>query len=359
MKLRFGMAAAGAVAALAAAVLPGGVAAAADAPLSLVSVSTPVQNRFDFTIAAVRVHNAGAAVSSVHLRLKFVTDPGASNPIEWHHYRDQGPSCHITAPGTFDDVLDCDYAVSVAAGGTADIPVHAFVMPGNRTETAAAPRVQVFVGDPAASQSLTTGPVERVKHFADLTVSASSPTGAVGDVVDVHLVMKNNGPADAFGFSVGLGAPEGTEWVGPAFEECWTPPRTATTCKPDGLVKAGQTYERTFQLKIKSAVVEPGSVGVMANWQQGADPDPYFHLVDPDESNNTAEFHVTMGTAPHPSASASAGEALPSATASAGEPLPVTGSNVPLYVTVGVALALAGAVLLVLVRRRRVRFTTE
>ncbi|MGI5243971.1 hypothetical protein [Dactylosporangium sp. CA-139066] len=56
-------------------------------------------------------------------------------------------------------MLDCDYAVSVAAGGNADIPVHAFVQAGNRTETAPAPRVQVFVGDPAAGQSLTTGPV--------------------------------------------------------------------------------------------------------------------------------------------------------------------------------------------------------
>ncbi|WP_271190126.1 LPXTG cell wall anchor domain-containing protein [Dactylosporangium matsuzakiense] len=332
---------------------------AADAPVSLVSVTTPVQDRIDFTIAAVRIHNAGAAVNSVHLHLQFIVDRGKSQPIVWDADRDQGPSCHVSAPNSLDAALDCDYPVSIAAGGNADIPVHAFVTEGDRTETAPAPRVRVFVGDPAAGQSLTTDPIERVKHFADLTVSASSPTGAVGDVVDVHLVMKNNGPAHAWNFSIGLGAPEGAEWVGAGFEECWTPPRTSIVCKPGGFVEPGQTYEHTFQLKITSTIAKPGVVDVLANWSQGADPDPYFHIVDPDTSNNTGEFHVTMGTAPHPSTTSATAGPSAGTSAGAGEPLPVTGSNVTLYITAGVALALAGTVLLILVRRRRVRFTLD
>ncbi|MGI5243970.1 LPXTG cell wall anchor domain-containing protein [Dactylosporangium sp. CA-139066] len=168
-------------------------------------------------------------------------------------------------------------------------------------------------------------------------------------MVDVRLVVKNNGPSAAWGFAVGLSAPEGTEFVGPAVEQCWTPPRTDMVCKPTGFVKPGQAYEQTFQLKFKWAGARPGTVSVTDNWQQGPDPDPYFHIVDPDTSNNTAEFHVTLGSsAPHPSASATAGE-----------PLPVTGTSVTLYVAVGAALALAGAVLLALVRRRRVRFAAE
>jgi LPXTG-motif cell wall-anchored protein len=354
VKLRYGTAAVGAVAALAAAVLPGGVAAAADPSLSVASVSTPVQKRTDFDIAAVRVHNAGVAVNSVHLRLKFVYVAGGFNPLAWDEFRNQGP-CHVTDPASHDPVLDCDYAVSIAAGADADIPVHAFITEGNRPETAPAPRVQVIVGDPATGSSLTSDPVDRTKLITDLTVSAMSPTGAIGDIVDVHVVMKNNGPADAFNFEVGVVAPEGTEIVGPSLQECWTPPRDFTACRPGGFVKSGETYKRTFQLKIKSAGTKPGHVAVVSNWSQGADPDPYFHTVDPDSSNNAGEFHVTIGAAPaHPSSSASG-----AAPGSGGGELAVTGSNVTPYVALGGALAAVGAALLFLVRRRRVRFTTD
>lgn len=351
-------------------------AAPAAASLSILSVSTPVEHRTDLTIDKVTVRNDGAAVvSTVDLRFELVSDPGDFGPITWSTLYDR-TRCHPSEPVLPVPALDCAYPVQVAAGATVDIPVHLKVDPTTSSATAPAPKVKITAGDPQTGSSVTTPAVNRVRYSADLAVAVDGqPAGRVGDTVDVRWVVTNNGPDSTGSFGIGLAAPSGTEWTGAAAAQCNTIPTVFHRCIAVVDLPAGHSYSETWQLKITSADVAPGSIMVVADWNAGSPIDPYFELPDPDQANNTVPLTVKVDTSPRPSSSSSprpsasatpstspsshvTGAPSASATASASPtpvagPLPKTGSNITPYALGGVGALVAGVVLLVLVRRRR------
>ncbi|HEX6500401.1 MAG TPA: LPXTG cell wall anchor domain-containing protein [Micromonosporaceae bacterium] len=354
----------------------GGPAAAAHAApvaasLSILSVSTPVEHRADLTIDKITIRNDGATdVSTVDLRFELVSDPGVIAPITWSTLYDLTP-CHPSEPVTPVPALDCAYPVHVAAGAMADISAHLKVDPTTSSATAPAPKVKITVGDPQTGASVTTPAVNRVRYSADLAVAVDGqPTGRVGDTVDVRWVVTNNGPDSTGSFGIGLTAPSGTEWTGDAAAHCNPNPTVFHQCIAVVDLPAGRSYSETWQLKITSVDVAPGSVIVVADWHAGSPVDPYFGLPDPDQANNTAPLTVDVDTSPRPSVSATPSispsthvTGAPSASASptpAAGSLPKTGSNITPYALVGVGALVAGGVLLVLVRRRRrLQFTAD
>lgn len=331
-------------AALLAAALPATAAFAepAGAPLSIVSVGAPVQTKYELSLGNVAVRNNGAApVYVVNLRFELVPVGGAALPIAWTKifHLDK---CNLPVSGVPTPALNCEYVVEVGAGKTVDIPVLLYVDPTSASTTAPAPKVKVTVGDPSTGDSVTTAPVDRHKVAVDLALTVDGPlTGRVGDIVDVRWRVVNNGPDAVGAYSMEFAAPGGTEWTGAAASSCDPVPRVVYRCVGTG------PSSGTWQLRIVSADVTPGSIHVFFDWTGGKPADPYFDWVDPDDTNNTVALTIKIDTSPRPSASAS-----PSASPVA-EPLPATGSDSMPYAFVGAGALIAGIVLLVVARRRR------
>ncbi len=325
------------LAALVVAALPATAALAepVGGPLSIVSVSTPAQVKYELRLGNVAVRNNSASrVGVVNLRFELVPDRGAALPIAWSTIF---PQKHCGRPVS--GVLDCEYLVEAGPGTTVDVPVVLYVDPTSASTTAPAPRVKVTVGDPATGDSVTSAPVDRHKVAVDLAVSVDGPlTGRVGDVIDVRWLVVSNGPDPVGAYSMDFTAPGGTEWTGAAVASCDPVPRVVHHCGG-----SGERFYGTWQLRILSADVAPGSIRVFFDWTGGKPADPYFDWVDPDDTNNTVALTVKVGTGSPPPASA---------TPSAG-PLPVTGSDSMPYAFVGAGALAAGIVLLVVARRRR------
>lgn len=244
----------------------------------------------------------------------------------------------------------------------------------------------VDVTGTATPRAADADPVDNTGSFwwttaanpADLGVSAVHLYGQVGDVLPVTVAVRDNGPGDtpsradvAIG-EVTVTAPAGTVFSAvpsasesdciqvvdgkPAYGDPLEPGHAQYLCglgTPDHLA-AGSTQAMHFQLTIQRATV--GTDGSLVLDPMGTN--------DPNTRNNTAPLTVAIGSSPSASPSAPGGGHHPSASASTpvaggngggSGSLPVTGTQIGLYAGAGAAVLLAGAVLVVLARRRRAR----
>ncbi|WBB96067.1 MULTISPECIES: hypothetical protein [unclassified Solwaraspora] len=177
---------------------------------------------------------------------------------------------------------------------------------------------------------------------ADSVAIGATVQGAVGDVVDIEVGMRNDGPADlilpgqAWAPSAVVTLPVGVEAVAvgdrcapvvdgsPVWDDRGQPNGLVYFCRPTHSPVAGESFHYPFQVEIVGAAGAAGSIVIDGGVQ------------DPDTDNNTAE--ITLG---------SGGEG-------AGGGLPVTGANAGLLAGVGAVLVVAGAVAVVMFRRRRI-----
>jgi hypothetical protein len=173
-------------------------------------------------------------------------------------------------------------------------------------------------------------PSDNVAHFsvhtaanpADLQVTGGSGSGAVGDTVTIAVKVKNNGPASSPSTTVTVTAPTGTELVDvPTGCEFVTAGKVA---KCEGLLAAGEEDSGNFAFKIAASTVAADGKAEIAGT-----------LADPNEANNTSPITITITGG-----------------------LPITGVKVSVIGGIGVAVLLAGAVLFLLARRRRVVMVT-
>jgi hypothetical protein len=153
---------------------------------------------------------------------------------------------------------------------------------------------------------------------ADLAISATKGSGAVGSVVKITVTIENKGPASSPDTTVTVTAPTGTELVDMPTNCEFTTPGKVGKC--EGLLSAGEKNSGVFSFKIAATSV--------ANDGKATIEGP---LEDKDMSNNTAAIVITIDGG-----------------------LPITGVKVSMIAGTGVAVLLAGALLFLLARRRRV-----
>lgn len=159
----------------------------------------------------------------------------------------------------------------------------------------------------------------------DWEAVGTSAEGARGETVDVKVTVRNNGPAGAKGV-VTVTAPAGTEIVGVPKGCTVSQDKRASVCDGgDAVVPVGGKAEGVFRLKITGSVTKSGTVAVKG--KGGKDTNP---------RNNVAPLKITV-----------------TGGGGGGDELPVTGASVGIVAGLGAALLLAGGVLLVLGRRRR------
>lgn len=157
---------------------------------------------------------------------------------------------------------------------------------------------------------------------ADLAITASKGSGAVGSVVKITVTVENKGPASSPDTKVTVTAPTGTELVDMPTNCEFTTPGKVGTC--EGLLSAGEKSSGTFSFKIAATSV--------ANDGKATIEGP---LEDRDTSNNSAAIVITIDGG-----------------------LPITGVKVSVIAGTGVAVLLVGALLFFLARRRRVELVT-
>jgi hypothetical protein len=157
---------------------------------------------------------------------------------------------------------------------------------------------------------------------ADLSIAATSGKGAVGSVVNITVTIENKGTASSPDTTVTVTAPTGTELVDMPTNCEFTTAGKAGTC--EGLLSAGEKNAGTFSFKIAASSV--GSDGVAKI--EGP-------LDDPQPNNNSAAIVITIDGG-----------------------LPITGARVSMIAGTGAAVLVAGALLFLLARRRRVEVVT-
>ena len=172
----------------------------------------------------------------------------------------------------------------------------------------------------------------------DLAVTATATSGKVGDTVVVNVKAGNAGPASGGGIFT-IKAPSGTVVLNSnadAGPDCWvgagdTPQNRGFTEATDVTCTLGAelvpTKDSTFGVKFKIKSSPIGSDGKVVISDD-------FGTPDPSTANNTASIVITLS--------------------GYGGSLPITGVQVGLIGTIGVAVLAAGVVLLILSRRRRV-----
>ncbi len=211
-------------------------------------------------------------------------------------------------------------------------------------------RMTVFVADLSLSSLLIA---KRVKPEADLVVTTGGPVqGRVGDVVAFDWTVTNVGLDPVWERSgiVAVTAPAGTEFVDweaivadpdiicfapsatPTFRQCWF-----AVIEPG----AAKAHKQTWKVKILSPEVGEGKVTASLGNSTGAQPEGDY--VDPTPADNTAPIRIEVLVA----VPSSGGGQLPSQ-------LPTTGTRTVVEASIGgLALALAGALLILAARRRR------
>ncbi|MGH3647357.1 MAG: hypothetical protein ACRDTM_09295 [Micromonosporaceae bacterium] len=159
---------------------------------------------------------------------------------------------------------------------------------------------------------------------ADLAVSVPAASGQVGDTVKVTVTVKNNGPADANGFTATIALPTGTK-LAEVPQACTHDKEAATlSCQAGNSLDTGKTAKQDLMLKIASRDLENGSVRVATN-----------KIPDHKPGNNKTEIAVSIGTG------------------GSGGGLPVTGTSLTAVIGGGAAAVLLGVVLYAFARRRR------
>ena len=177
-------------------------------------------------------------------------------------------------------------------------------------------------GDADPSDNVAAFSAHVATNPADLAITATKGSGALGSVVKITVTVENKGPASSPSTTVTVTAPTGTELVDMPTNCEFTTPGKAAKC--EGLLSAGEKNSGVFSFKIAAtSVANDGKATIEGT------------LADPDPSNNTAAIVITIDGG-----------------------LPITGVKVSVIAGTGVAVLLAGALLFLMARRRRVVLVT-
>jgi hypothetical protein len=188
------------------------------------------------------------------------------------------------------------------------------------------------------------------KHAADSVAIGAGISGSAGETKSIQVGVRDDGPADvlipseSWALSANVTLPAGVTVL--AVDQQCAPIIDGKTDwdkqgKPDGLsyqcfppedVTAGHEYLFPFKVKVTGSAGAAGSIVVDGGVQ------------DPDTGNNTAAIMLTVATG---------------GTGGGEGGLPVTGARVGVVAGIGALLVVAGAVALVLVRRRRITTVAE
>ncbi|WP_246159282.1 LPXTG cell wall anchor domain-containing protein [Catellatospora sichuanensis] len=182
----------------------------------------------------------------------------------------------------------------------------------------------------------------------DQAISVTTGYGKVGDVVKITVTVSNVGKAST-GPSFFIQAPSGTSFVAPdqagAVSYCegkgqipaYYTGETEITCVWESELQPGRSLKREVLVRIDAEPI--GANGrAQVHTSEGKDINP---------KNDTAKVIIKIGTPP-------AGVDNSGNNGGTGGGLPVTGANVGLIAGIGGAVVLAGAVLFLLARRRKV-----
>jgi LPXTG-motif cell wall-anchored protein len=157
---------------------------------------------------------------------------------------------------------------------------------------------------------------------ADLAVTATSASGAVGAVVKITVTVENHGDASSPDTTLTVTAPTGTELVDMPTNCVFVTAGKVGKC--EGLLSANEKSAGQFSFKIAStSVAKDGKAHIEG---------PLFDKVP---ANNDAAIVITIDNG-----------------------LPITGAKVSVIAGTGAAVLLAGALLFFLARRRRVVLVT-
>lgn len=217
----------------------------------------------------------------------------------------------------------------IGAAGAAEAPSVSALAAARANEAAAPGEIVTRSGndpdndlDTDPSDNAATFSVHTAANPADLAVTAGSGSGAVGATVNIAVKVANKGPASSPGTTVLVSAPSGTELVDmPTGCEFETAGKVA---RCQGPVEAGEESTGTFAFRILSSPVGTDGKAEISGT-----------LDDPDESNNKATITITISGG-----------------------LPITGTKVSVIGGVGAAVLVAGVVLFLVARRRRVVLVT-
>jgi hypothetical protein len=170
--------------------------------------------------------------------------------------------------------------------------------------------VRADVDDPDLSNNTVarTVLVDRAAR-TDLALSFVPGAAAVGEVANVRLVVRNNGPDGPPAWNLSVVAPSGTEYLG---------------CQPVGCeslsIGVGQEYEIVLPFRVTSATVGDGAWSIP----------PDAGRLDPVPDNNVLPMlgsliHVTVAAPPADQSRSTAGGAAPTRTTGA----PATSATTP------------------------------
>jgi len=168
--------------------------------------------------------------------------------------------------------------------------------------------------------------VHTAANPADLEAIGGSGSGALGDKVTIEVRARNHGPASSPSTMLTVTAPTGTELVDvPTGCEFTAPGKTA---KCEFTLPAGHDAVGDFSFKIASSTISNNGTATVTGT-----------LEDPKPANNTAAIVITIGDG-------------------GGGGLPITGAKVSVIGGTGAAVLVAGVMLLLFARRRRVQLVT-
>ncbi|GIF75360.1 LPXTG cell wall anchor domain-containing protein [Asanoa siamensis] len=194
------------------------------------------------------------------------------------------------------------------------------------------------------------------ENGSDMRALGARITGQVGDVAEVQLGFRNDGPATIDKWTeatlVDVTVPKGTTAV-EVPEQCapvkngqfdsanrGQPGKPAYRCLPGGFVPVGETVGFPFSLRIDQAATEPGQVAINVPCDCDVRPD------DTNSANDTAPIEIKIDT----TAGGGGG--------SDGGGLPITGPAAGMIAGAGGLLLVAGLAGVVVAWRRRTRFVS-
>lgn len=177
-------------------------------------------------------------------------------------------------------------------------------------------------GDADPSDNVALFAAHVAANGADLAVTATSASGAVGAVVKITVTVENHGDASSPDTTLTVTAPTGTELVDMPTNCVFVTAGKVGKC--EGLLSANEKSAGQFSFKIAStSVAKDGKAHIEG---------PLFDKVP---ANNDAAIVITIDNG-----------------------LPITGAKVSVVAGTGAAVLLAGALLFFFARRRRIVLVT-